>query len=100
MQPIPCVDFISNNKLVSALVAATLIGIFSWFVKFTRDSRDKEKIYKYLQQSRLNTDYTFRSTEAISSDTKIPENRVAELCSRHPSIKRNEKEKQSWRLTE
>jgi hypothetical protein len=93
-------ELISNNKLVSALVAAALLGIFGWIVKLCRDYRDRKKIYGYLQQSRLDTTFTFRSTEAISSETKIPETRVAELCSRHPNIKRNAKEKQSWQLTE
>jgi|SRR5450759_4334711 hypothetical protein len=93
-------EFISNNKLLSALVAAALLGIFGLIVKLCRDYRDSKKIYEYLQQSRLDTTYTFRSTEAISLATKIPETRVAELCSRHPNIKRNEKEKQSWQLTE
>lgn len=92
-------EFISNNALVATIVAAALLAMFSWVVNRWRDYRDSKKLYGFLRQSKSNTTSTFRSTEAISSATNIPENRVAELCSRHPNIKRNEKEKQSWQLT-
>jgi hypothetical protein len=93
-------DFISNNQLVSTLVAAALLGLLAWGAKRFRDRRDSKRIYEFLRQSRLNTDFRFRSTEAISSATKIPEARIERLCSRHNKIKRNEKEKQSWQLIE
>ena len=98
----PIVDLVNNNLLVSAivaaLVAAAIIAVLTWTLKSYRDRRDSRKIFDFLLKSKDGTNYCFRSTAAISSDTKIPENRVAELCSRHPKIKRNEKEKQSWRL--
>lgn len=93
-------EFISNNQLVAGLVVFALSAIFVWIVKCWQDYRDSKKLYEFLRQSRSNTTFTFRSTESISATTKIPEARVAELCSRHPKIKRNEKKKQSWQLTE
>ena len=93
-------DFISNNALVSALVAAAIIASATGAWKWWHDRKDSEAIYKYLLSSKSATDWKFRSTEAISSHTKIPENRVAKLCSKHPKIRRNEKEKQSWTLVE
>lgn len=93
-------DFVSNNQLISAILAAMLLGLFGRGVKWWRDHRDSKKLYEFLQKSKSNTAFTFRSTEAISSATKIPEARVEELCSRHSKIKRNEKEKQSWQLIE
>ena len=93
-------DFISNNQLLSTLVAAALLGLVAWVTKRLRDRRDSRKIYEFLRQSKLKTDFRFRSTEAISSAIKIPEERIERLCSRHNKIRRNEKEKQSWQLIE
>lgn len=91
-------EFISNNALVSTLVAALLIagagGVWKWW----HDRKDSQAIYSFLLASKTGTDFTFRSTEAIASHTKIPEHRVVVLCSKHPKIRRNEKEKQSWTL--
>lgn len=61
-------------------------------------ARTLRAIYQFLLTSKAGTAFTFRSTEAISSHTKISEERVADLCSNHPKIRRNEKEKQSWTL--
>lgn len=92
--------FISNNSLASALVAAAILAIVGGIWKWIRDRRDSKKIHDFLLKSKVETDLTFRSTETISSYTKISESRVADLCSKHPKIKRNEKEKQSWRTVD
>ena len=63
-----------------------------------RDSRDSKKIYDFLRNSTAEGKWEFRTTQAICAATKISENRIAELCARHPKIKRNEKERESWRL--
>lgn len=91
-------DFVSNNALGSAITATAVFALIGGIWKWRRDRKDSEIIYNFLLDSRSTTGYTFRSTEAISSHTKIAENRVAKLCSKHPKIRRNEKEKQSWTL--
>lgn len=91
-------EFISNNPLVSTLIAAAVVGIVGGGWKRWHDRNDSQTIYNFLLSSKTGTDFIFRSTEAISSHTKIPEKRVADLCTRHPKIRRNEKEKQSWTL--
>lgn len=93
-------DFISNNALVSALIAAALIAAAGGIWKWWHDRKDSQAIYSFFLTSKTGTNFSFRSTEAISSHTKVPEKRVAYLCSKHPKIRRNEKEKQSWTLTE
>lgn len=60
---------------------------------------DSEEIYQFLLQSQKEGKFGFRSTEAISSHTKLPRERVEELCSKHAKIRRNEKERETWRLT-
>ena len=91
-------ELISNNGLVSALIAAAVIAIAGGGWKWWHNRNDSRTIYNFLLSSKTGTDFTFRSTEAISSHTKISEKRVADLCSKHPKIRRNEKGKQSWRL--
>lgn len=93
-------DILSNNALASALVAAAAITAVGGIWKWRHDRNDSEAIYNFLITSKSASGYTFRSTEAISSHTKISEKRVAELCIKHPKIRRNEKEKQSWALVE
>ena len=94
-------DFVTNNSLSTALsTIAIIVGLILWILKISNDRSDSKKIYEFLLNSAATTDYTFRSTQVISSDTKIAESRVEELCIKHPKIKRNEKEKQSWRLIE
>lgn len=92
------IDFISNNNLASALAIAAVLAILGGIWKWFFDHRDSKKIYDFLLESKSITAYVFRSTEAISSHTKISESRVADLCSKHPKIARNQKEKQSWRI--
>lgn len=91
-------DTVSNNQLVSGLVVAGVIAVVGAGLKWNHDCRDSKKIYDFMRKSKSGTNFTFRSTEAISAATKIPEKRVSALCSKHPKIKRNEKEKQSWML--
>ena len=95
------VDFVGNNfKEIGAGVAiiVAIAGALVWLFKWFQDKRDSDKIYKFLRRSAKERGWAFRTTHAISSATKIPKNRVSELCSRDKRIKRNDKEKESWRL--
>lgn len=93
-------DFATNNNLGSGLATFVVIAFITWLWNKYRNWSDSKKIYAFLLTSKTETDYIFRSTEAISSHTQITENRVAELCSKHEKIKRNEEAKQSWQLIE
>ena len=85
---------ITDNPLVSAIVAGLILAWLAWMIKKLKDKSGSQRIYKFIS----NSDQTFRSTAAISSAMHIPESRVAELCSKDKRIKRNELEKQSWRI--
>ncbi len=91
-------DLISNNALVSTLIAAVALAAVRGGWKLWHDRKDSQAIYNFLLTSKAGTSFSFRSTEAISSHTKLSEKRVADLCSKHQKIRRNEKEKQSWTL--
>jgi len=94
------IDLISNNALISSLVAAAILGLIAWAWKARRDYSDKQAIYSFLLASKTEGKFTFRSTEAIASHTHLSEERVAALCAQDPRIRRNEKEKQSWTLSD
>jgi hypothetical protein len=93
-------DFAFDSALGSTLSAAVIGAAITWLWKKYRNWSDSKKIYDFLLASKTGTGFIFRSTEAISSHTQITENRVAELCSKHKKIKRNEEVKQSWQLIE
>ncbi len=95
------VDFVGNNFKETAAgaaiivsIAGGLVGLFKWFP----DKRDSDKIYKFLRRSAKERGWAYRTTHAISSATKIPGNRISVLCNRDKRIKRNDKERESWRL--
>ena len=90
----------TDFKEIAAAVAIIVViaGALVWLFKWFQDKRDRDKIYKFLRRSAKERGWVFRTTHAISSGTKIPENRVSKLCNRDKRIKRNEKEKESWRL--
>ncbi len=92
-------DFISNNGLTSSLIAAIIVAAGGGIWKWWHDRKDSQTIHDFLLTSKVGTQFSYRSTEAIASHTKLSEKRVAELCARHPNIRRNEGEKQSWTLT-
>jgi hypothetical protein len=94
------VKFMSNNQIVATIVSVAILGLIGWCFKCYRDRRDSKKICEFLLQSLRTTGFKFRSTHVISSATRIPESRVAELCSKHRKIKRNEREKESWQLVQ
>ena len=91
-------DLISNNGFASALAVTVIIAIIGAAKKWIVDRRDSKKIYDFLLDSQSKNDFMCRSPEAISSHTNISEGRVENLCSKHPKINRNQKEKQSWRV--
>ena len=87
-----------NNNLIATLISAAILAVIGGIWKWRRDSRDSVAIYNFLLDSKSRTDFNFRSTPAIASHTRLPAKRVAALCARHPKIRRNEKEKESWIL--
>lgn len=93
-------NLISENALLSSLVAAAVLAVAAKFGMLIRDARAREKIYRFLLESSRTTAHRFRTTEAISSATKMPEARVEDLCNQHPRIRRNSAQRQSWTLVD
>ena len=91
-------DFVTTNALGSAVAGSLLVIALGWVAKLVRDKWAASSSYSFLKSSTDNAGYTFRSTEAIAAHLKLTEQRVEYLCSRHPKIKRNTAQKQSWRI--
>jgi hypothetical protein len=91
-----------THPWVSTVIAGVTVIAIAWvssrILKWWRDRRDSEAILTFLTGSTATTDNNFRSTEAIASHTKLTAERVEALCARHPKIRRNRKEKESWTL--
>ena len=83
-----------NQNLPAELSAIAILALITWWWKWGKNWNDRRKIYRVLAQSK----YEFLATHAISSKTKIAESRIPELMSNNRKFKRNELEKQSWRI--
>ncbi len=53
------VDWISNNRITSAL--PPILAVAGWALKWLRDKRDSDRIYRFLVQSTAKTGWRFRS---------------------------------------
>lgn len=89
-------DFFKNGivqVVLATLIAVLILGIFGW-LKF---KRDEKVVAKFLKNSGVETSRTFRTTHAISSATNLSQERIRKVCSKSSNIKRNQKEKESWK---
>jgi hypothetical protein len=90
-------DFFKNGivqGVLATLVGVLILGIFG-LLKF---KRDEKIVTKFLKNSGVETSHTFRTTHAISSATNLSEERIRNVCSKSSKIRRNQKEKGSWKL--
>ena len=86
------------DQIIVGLISGLVIAIFLGVWKIIHDMIDTNEIIKFLKKSAATTEDTFRSNHAISSEINLSEERVRKLCSNSKKIKRNIKEKESWRL--
>ena len=84
------------SAVVAAVAAAALIAAARLAWRAVTDARDGGKIVRFLARSQER----FRTTHAIASNVRLSEGRVEALCFKHPRIRRNERELQSWTLVD
>lgn len=84
------------NTVLSAVAAAAFLAVLGWLWKRFETHRTREKIRGFLREG----DYEFRSTEAISAATNLSAARVEQICAGDPMIRRNQLEKESWKIEE
>lgn len=83
-----------NNGIVQGVAVALIVAFFAWGVRLIRFRLDEKKIVDEI----ANSEFTFRSTEALASATDLSKARVERVCSKSYRIKRNEKTRETWRL--
>lgn len=90
-------DFFNNGivqGVLASLAVVLILGLFGW-LKF---KRDEKIVARFLKDSGVETNHRFRSTQALSSATNLSEERIRKVCSKSTRIRRNQKEKESWKL--
>lgn len=90
-------EFFENGivqGILATIIGAIILGVFGW-LKF---KRDEKIVTKFLEDSKVETGHAFKSTHAISSAINLSHERIKKVCNKSPKIKRNEKEKESWKL--
>ena len=90
-------DFFKNGivqGVLATLVGVLILGLFG-LLKF---KRDEKIVTEFLKNSGVDNSHTFKTTNAISSDTNLSKERIRNVCSKSSKIRRNQKEKGSWKL--
>ena len=90
-------DFFKNGivqGVLATLVVVLILGLFG-LLKF---KRDEKIVTKFLKNSGVDNSHTVKTTNAISSATNLSKERIINVCSKSSMIKRNQKEKGSWKL--
>jgi hypothetical protein len=90
-------DFMKNA--IVGIIVSLIVAFIIWTIQKFREKRAEEKIISFMNESAKITSWKFRSTPAISSHTNISSEKIEKICSKSKKIKRNEKEKESWKLT-
>jgi len=81
--------------VLATLLVVFVLGIFGW-LKFKRDERI---VTGFLKRSGIETGRIPATTQAISSATKLSEERIGKVCSKSTLIRRSRREKGSWKLS-
>jgi hypothetical protein len=89
---------ITERVLVAAIVGSCAVVFILRAIKSVKDRRDSNRIYEFLRRCAKDGQYMFRSSEAISTVTRLPESRIADLCSKHGHIERKEGQRHMWRV--
>ena len=91
-------DLITDRVLLSAIVAGFAVVFILRAIKNVKNRRDSNRIYEFLRRCAKDGQYMFRSSEAISTVTQLPESRIADLCSKHGHIERKQGQRHTWRV--
>jgi hypothetical protein len=90
--------WITEYGLVSAIVGGGAVVFILQAIKTVKNRRDSNRIYEFLRRCAKDGQHTFRSSEAISRVTNLPQSRISDLCSKHPHIVRKEQQRHMWRV--
>lgn len=86
------------KEILSGVIAAVLFALVIWLLRTARWRQAEAAIVAFLAKSEGGGKYQFRNTHAIASGLNMEEQVVRAVCGKSRKIKRNQKEKESWRL--
>ena len=91
-------ELLSTNSFIGALASGLAILLIAWLVNLCLKKYRARKIYGILKQGLENKNKIYLPTAYLSAKSGYTQSQVESLCSHHKSIKRNEKELESWRI--
>jgi len=92
-------SLLKENSFIGALASGILLILIGWVISVVRKKIRANNLYRHFENQLLERDKKYLSTHLLSSVTGYTENEVEILCSSHKKITRNEREKQSWRIS-
>jgi hypothetical protein len=83
------------REAIITLICAVIVGICGWGLTAYRNRRDRKRVYDFLTSD---SQYRFRSSNAILAATGIPHDRLEALSKKGSTYKfrRNSGDKDSW----
>ncbi len=91
-------NLLKENSFVGALVSGILLIFIGFLFSYALKQYRSNRLYKILKKELKDRNSDFLSSHLLSSVTGYTQNQIEVLCSYHNKIKRNESEKESWRL--
>jgi len=93
-------NYLSDNTVTSFIAVGTVIvGILGWLYNSWRDHRDRDAIRTFMRSALANEGVQFSSTHFMASKLHLPDARVKKLCETDKRVRRNEKDRESWSLS-
>ena len=91
-------DFFSS-EMVEGVLAALIVILILWIFGWLKFKRDEKIVARFLENAGVETPQACRTTNAIASGTNLSEARIRKVCRNSTRVRRNRKEKESWRLS-
>lgn len=91
---------IFQNGIVQGVIVALIVAFIFWVIRHFKFKHDEKTLINFLGESKRETSHTFRTTHAISSATNLSEERIRKVCNKSKKITRNQREKESWKLSD
>lgn len=90
---------ILSDYLIIAIVVVVVIIAHGWLYVWVRFKIDEGAVLKCLQDSKNTNEQLVMSSEVMSSQLNIPQNRVSRVCEKSHRIEASSNKKEHWTLS-
>ena len=87
--------YFAQNPMMGLLAFVALIVVGALVMAPMKSKKQLSKLIEAMEKSQQ-TNYAFKSVQALSRETGIPENRVAQLCASSSRCAQNPHDDQAW----